>query len=51
MRSIRVINPSPHGLTKTCYFTLTPDDFTRQGRASGWERVVINWDNLPISLP
>ena len=26
---------------------LTPDNFTRQGRASGWERV--NWTYLPIS--
>ena len=23
------------------YFSLTPDDFTRQGRASGWEEVKI----------
>ena len=28
---------------------LTPDELTRQGRASGWERV--NWAYLPISLP
>ena len=28
---------------------LTPDNFTRQGRASMWERV--NWAYLPISLP
>ena len=24
-----------------CYFTLTPDNFTQQGRASGWERVKV----------
>ena len=28
---------------------LTPDEFTREGRASGWERV--NLAYLPISLP
>ena len=28
------------------FFCLTPDDFTRQWRASGWERV--KWAYLPI---
>ena len=36
-------NPFSPSLTQTGHFIillrLTPDDFTRQGRASGWERV------------
>ena len=36
-------NPSPPRLTKTGSFVillcLTPDNFTHQGRASGWESV------------
>ena len=42
----------PPKQAKTVPFTilicLTPDNFTHQWRASGWERV--NWAYLPISL-
>ena len=44
------LNRSSPRLAKTIPFVillcLTPDDFTRQWRASGWERV--NWAYLPI---
>ena len=44
------LNPFPPRLAKTIPFVillcLMPDDFTRQWRASGWERV--NWAYLPI---
>ena len=47
------LNPFPLRPAKTVPFVillcLTPDDFTYQGRASGWERV--NRAYLPISLP
>ena len=46
-------NYFPSKLAKTVpvviLLCLTPDDFTYQGRASGWERV--NRAYLPISLP
>ena len=46
-------NPFPPRAAKSGHFVillcLTPDDFTHQRRASGWERV--NWAYLPISLP
>ena len=36
-------NPFPPRVAKSSHFVsllcLTPDDFTRQGRAPGWERV------------
>ena len=38
--------PIPSPLLSYSVECLTPDDFTRQWRASGWERV--NWAYLPI---
>ena len=38
--------PKPVPLLFYCVYIITPDDFTRQWKASGWERV--NWAYLPI---
>ena len=53
LRARSVFNHFPPRPAKTDLFVillcLTPDDFNRQGRASGWERV--NWAYLAVSFP